>query len=177
MTTQNDEGKFHFKNKNIHLLQISSLSYNMPSPRRDYSPDTAAEAARLIAPNIDYQRRPRPPPLLDSSTHISVESHMIRDAPPMTMNPNTPHAYRGRHMIGAEDNVQDRFELFLLGEGEKKVTEEPDTRKVPTLHKFATKSWTYSLIEQSFANHGPNQAFLPHQSSPSIKKITHWEIC
>ena len=29
----------------------------------------------------------------------------------------------------AEDNVPPRFELFLLGEGEKKVTEEADTRK------------------------------------------------
>lgn len=27
------------------------------------------------------------------------------------------------------DNVPNRFELFLLGDGEKKVTEEPDTRK------------------------------------------------
>ena len=65
---------------------------------------------------------------------------MTRDAPPMTMNPNTPNSYRGRHMIGAEDNVQNRFELFLLGEGEKKVTEEPDTRKLhpfhPSLHAY-----------------------------------------
>ena len=29
----------------------------------------------------------------------------------------------------AEDNLPPRFELFLLGEGEKKVTEEADTRK------------------------------------------------
>ena len=28
----------------------------------------------------------------------------------------------------AEDNVPHRFELFILGEGERKVTEEPDTR-------------------------------------------------
>lgn len=29
----------------------------------------------------------------------------------------------------AEDNTADRFELFLLGDGEKKVTEEADTRE------------------------------------------------
>ena len=29
----------------------------------------------------------------------------------------------------ALDNVQDRFELFLLSDGEKKVTEEADTRE------------------------------------------------
>jgi DNA-directed RNA polymerase II subunit RPB11 len=32
--------------------------------------------------------------------------------------------------IPAEDNVPPRFELFLLGDGEKKVTETPDTRKL-----------------------------------------------
>lgn len=31
--------------------------------------------------------------------------------------------------ISADDNRLDRFELFLLGDGEKKVTEEVDTRK------------------------------------------------
>lgn len=29
----------------------------------------------------------------------------------------------------SEDNQPDRFELFLLGDGEKKVTEEADTRE------------------------------------------------
>lgn len=32
----------------------------------------------------------------------------------------------------AETNVPERFELFLLGEGEKKVTEEIDTRESTT---------------------------------------------
>ena len=36
--------------------------------------------------------------------------------------------------IPPEDNIQHRFELFLLGDGEKKVTETPDTRMldIPT---------------------------------------------
>jgi hypothetical protein len=35
-----------------------------------------------------------------------------------------------RHpVVGAGINTPDRFELFLLGEGEKKVTEAADTRK------------------------------------------------
>ena len=29
----------------------------------------------------------------------------------------------------AEDNVPSSFDAFLLGDGEKKVTEEPDTRE------------------------------------------------
>ena len=37
---------------------------------------------------------------------------------------------RGRsRRDNVEDNVPPRFELFLLGEGEKKVTEAPDTRE------------------------------------------------
>lgn len=31
--------------------------------------------------------------------------------------------------VGTEVNVPDRFELFLLGDGEKKITEAVDTRK------------------------------------------------
>ena len=36
---------------------------------------------------------------------------------------------RERNEPRAADNTENRFELFLLGEGEKKVTEEADTRK------------------------------------------------
>jgi hypothetical protein len=36
---------------------------------------------------------------------------------------------RDKVKTSAETNVPDRFELFLLGPGEKKVTVEPDTRK------------------------------------------------
>jgi hypothetical protein len=39
-----------------------------------------------------------------------------------------PHE-RGCKMTATETNVPDRFELFLLGPGEKKVTVTPDTRK------------------------------------------------
>ena len=31
--------------------------------------------------------------------------------------------------VHSEINIPDRFELFILGEGEKKITEAPDTRK------------------------------------------------
>jgi len=36
---------------------------------------------------------------------------------------------RDKVKTSAETNVPDRFELFLLGPGEKKVTVEPDTRE------------------------------------------------
>ena len=46
------------------------------------------------------------------------------------MNPNTGNqGYERGTRTTAEDNTQPRFELFLLGDGEKKVTEEADTRK------------------------------------------------
>jgi hypothetical protein len=47
---------------------------------------------------------------------------------PVAVNASPGHN-RGRLRLAAEDNVPDRFELFLLGDDEKKVTEETDTRK------------------------------------------------
>ena len=41
---------------------------------------------------------------------------------------NAEHPRPGFRAI-AEENVPNRFETFLLGDGEKKVTEEPDTSK------------------------------------------------
>ena len=68
---------------------------------------------------------------LSGATHISVESHMTQPSgfrAPVNMNINS----RGQGGRCAHENTADRFELFLLGDGEKKVTEETDTRK-PTL--------------------------------------------
>ena len=57
--------------------------------------------------------------------------------PLRNVNPgvNAQERYRGDRPKGmAESNVTPRFELFLLGDGEKKVTEAPDTRKSSTSH-------------------------------------------
>ena len=43
---------------------------------------------------------------------------------------------------GAEDNVQPRFELFLLADGEKKVVEEPDTREFPSHSEYSCSNCT-----------------------------------
>lgn len=68
---------------------------------------------------------------LSATQHRSSHSHMM--PPPLhvsSMSPNAGNPDRGREpKITAEDNTQPRFELFLLGDGEKKVTEEADTRK------------------------------------------------
>jgi hypothetical protein len=52
-------------------------------------------------------------------------------APPFQSNYLLANTYNvDRGMKGAsQSNVDDRFELFLLGEGEKKVTEAADTRE------------------------------------------------
>ena len=81
------------------------------------------------------ERSPRPvnPPNTDlgGRTHHSNYDQMTHTGGdrPITMSVNNANndGRRGRNV--AEDNVPNRFELFLLGDGEKKVTEEPDTRE------------------------------------------------
>ena len=69
---------------------------------------------------------------LNSPQHTSHHSHMSPPTPHTSnMNPNTGNlGYERGTRPTAEDNTQPRFELFLLGDGEKKVTEEADTRKL-----------------------------------------------
>lgn len=90
--------------------------------------------AEYLAPNIDYVNPPAPRPSLDRATVVSAAAHMQRHphgAPPiatMDINIGNPNTQRGER-ISTEDNIPFRFDAFLLGDGEKKVTEEPDTRK------------------------------------------------
>ncbi|CAD6578211.1 MAG: DNA-directed RNA polymerase II core subunit [Alectoria sarmentosa] len=71
---------------------------------------------------------------------------MSRGLLPMSnMNPNAGNAgYRRESKPTAEDNTQPRFELFLLGEGEKKVTEEADTR-IPSSSIFTFNKEDHTL--------------------------------
>ena len=84
--------------------------------------------ASLIAPSGD----PAPAAVsrnLSNDTYISHHSHMTRpcgNTANMDINAFTKN---GPRESCAVDNTQNRFELFLLGDGEKKVTEEADTRK------------------------------------------------
>ena len=99
--------------------------------RGSLSPQHPAE---YLAPNIDYVNRPAPRPSLNHATVVSVSAHMQRYPPgassvaTMNINIGNPNTERGQR-ISAEDNIPSRFDAFLLGDGEKKVTEEPDTRK------------------------------------------------
>lgn len=100
-------------------------------PQGSLSPRRPAE---YLAPNIDYMNRPAPRPSLNRATVVSGAAHMQRfpfgpsSIATMNINIGNPNTDRGQR-INAEDNVPTRFDAFLLGDGEKKVTEEPDTRK------------------------------------------------
>lgn len=63
-----------------------------------------------------------------------------------TMEPFNPDGHiinRLEHVgrVGTEVNVPDRFELFLLGEGEKKITEAVDTRKLTSFWCWMNFVW------------------------------------
>lgn len=69
------------------------------------------------------------PPSLDRSYVVNHYAHLRHNVPYETnMVLPVPDGTRGAKPA-AETNVPERFELFLLGEGEKKVTEEIDTRE------------------------------------------------
>ncbi|KAL8713534.1 MAG: hypothetical protein Q9220_002396 [cf. Caloplaca sp. 1 TL-2023] len=57
--------------------------------------------------------------------------------------PNPDPTQPGAH-ANAEENVSNRFELFLLGDGEKKVTEEADTR-IPSTSVFTFNKEDHTL--------------------------------
>ena len=67
------------------------------------------------------------------------KSHYNR--PPHTMDTFNPDSHildRFEHVqrVGTEVNIPDRFELFLLGDGEKKITEAIDTRMFISISMF-----------------------------------------
>ena len=90
------------------------------------------ELARSSSGTVDTQ-----------GTIISQYSHMQKDHNwgMSSMYPIDTAAQGGHRepKPGAEDNVQPRFELFLLADGEKKVIEEPDTRESPLYSKYVAQ--------------------------------------
>ena len=77
---------------------------------------------------MDYARRLKRESMKIASARTTILSGPYR-MPGVVDRQDT--RYRRTH-VAAVDDVPDRFELFLLGDGEKKVTEEPDTRKYTT---------------------------------------------
>lgn len=115
----------------------SSPASGDEGPERHHSLDGRPQGALsprrpadYLAPNIDYMNPPKHRPSLNRATVVSQLAHMKYSASTATMNINigNPNTDRG-HRVSAEDNIPTRFDAFLLGDGEKKVTEEPDTRK------------------------------------------------
>ena len=94
------------------------------------------------------------------------------NTPPPPPDIHRPHPiaqrFRNRPAIGTKIDTDadktDRTELFLLGEGEKKVTMELETRK------YCTPSY----ISPTNSHHSPPQASPTQPCSPSTKKTTRW---
>lgn len=169
-------------------------------PRGSLNPKFPAD---YIAARNDTRARPYATNTdLSASQHTSVHSHM-RPASlhASSMNLNSGDAgYRRESRATAEDNTQPRFELFLLGDGEKKVTEEADTRKFSYMSSSKTGKACCFCMNPSISRRSPtcacepslyvllccarrsfplliydassNQVSPHHQSSPSTKKIT-----
>ena len=95
----------------------SSLSAEtLPSPH--YSPPDSSEM-----PSIPY------------SSYTDPSWHKPNVNYPLAPNSTEPYGWRGgQQRQTAEDNVPNRFELFLLADDEKKVTEAPDTRELVHSH-------------------------------------------
>lgn len=80
-----------------------------------------ADSSREKTASVSSYQRPEA--VISHWAHYRKEPYMIGPV----MRPPNPESRHNRPT--AEENVPNRFELFLLGDGEKKVTEETDTRK------------------------------------------------
>ena len=82
------------------------------------------EARDVPLPTSPTAEKPDP---LDPFRNVSITNPDYKLHPERIHHRNK-HDHHGKPRV--EDNVPDRFELFTLGEGEKKIEEVPDTRKV-----------------------------------------------
>ena len=106
-----------------------------------------------VPPGSNFENL-RPFQNLDGDTVKSQFSHMYSPSgtglgPTMDINALRDDARTGPRNA-TEDNVPHRFELFLLGDGEKKVTEEADTREsIPKIQPFTLHSIYHSLQREN----------------------------
>ncbi|KAI9717505.1 MAG: hypothetical protein M1812_004646 [Candelaria pacifica] len=118
---------------------------------------------------------------------MSLETGYNKDGPslptvrPTITSPNDDNSKFGAHVEldsnkdhaketpkpNAADNVPDRFELFLLGEGERKVTVVPDTR-VPS-----TAVFTFNKEDHTLGNLLRAQLFKNTHVLFSAYKVPH----
>ena len=114
-----------------------------------------------MAPASDSMTRPYAGRNLSTTQHTSVYSHMRPASLHMpSMNPNAGNTgYRRESNPTTEDNTQPRFELFLLGDGEKKVTEEADTRKFRYPYYVKTAKACCFYMNSSIPGRSPGFAF------------------
>ncbi|KAI9874810.1 MAG: DNA-directed RNA polymerase II core subunit [Pleopsidium flavum] len=88
----------------------------------------------------------RSTPVLATIPPPRIRSKPLPFVPVVVKNPTlnagvNPHRYT---VPSAEENINPRFELFLLGDGEKKVSETPDTR-IPSSSLFTFNKEDHTL--------------------------------
>lgn len=110
---------------------------------------------------------------------VKDPSHPINRDPaarrPFTQSPAIHDGARNP-AVHSNINIPDRFELFILAEGEKKITEAPDTRKFiyqPLFGCYISFQWLTDLLRytQQFYLHGEQGGSHPRQPSacPSLE--------
>ncbi|KAI4202894.1 MAG: hypothetical protein LQ350_002265 [Teloschistes chrysophthalmus] len=95
-----------------------------------------ADSSREKTASVSSYQRPEA--VISHWAHYRKEPYMIGPV----MRPPNPESRHNRPT--AEENVPNRFELFLLGDGEKKVTEETDTR-IPSTSVFTFNKEDHTL--------------------------------
>ena len=101
-----------------------ALDPPLPPSQVPFMTHGAFEARDTPLPITPIGERPDP---LDPYREVSVTSADWK-VYPQRIHHRNKHDHHGKPK--SEDNVPDRFELFTLAPGEKKVEEVPDTRKL-----------------------------------------------
>lgn len=126
--------------------------------------------AKLIAPTGDDTPR-APSRNLGKTTYTSQKSHMSKNNSGYSASMDINKFIGGRgESRAADDNTENRFELFLLGDGEKKVTEEADTREstlcfylqpavTPVLHMTRSRRSVHTFIFASSSYFSPSMRY------------------
>ena len=112
--------------------QTPNANANTPKPTR--LPQNPAFYSSMVEEDAQDRSTVFGPGILDRNGRLSP-GHLLNtftmppyDPTVVHLRDYAPHE-RGCKMTVTETNVPDRFELFLLAPGEKKVTITPDTRK------------------------------------------------
>ncbi|KAI9749546.1 MAG: hypothetical protein M4579_006831 [Chaenotheca gracillima] len=126
---------------NLDIAPGGRMPYRDPHNSSYLGPDGVAGPS---GPPPDRPLPPLPEPMPLTPSHFTYSAGAFVSETHPNLNHNV-YLDRQAHEAGANgDNVPPRFELFLLGEGERKVNEEVDTRIVSSSY-FVFKKEDHTL--------------------------------